>query len=596
MKLAKPATNTQQSRAARLLLTVVLTLVVVMGLACQVAAGGDNATDPTVDSEVIAAGSTGTATGNAQTTPSIAVEKPDYVAVLSDPEPVVELAVSSNGILVYPTGPLLEGDLVSLQIAPQIPAEVAAENVEVQVLIDGLEMGVIPVTANDLAQHPTARFEWFWDTSGLSGEHVLEIVIDPADSIQRGDSNLEDNSIALVIEIAALDPDAPEPYERGWLTDSSECCLLHFISDSISESEIDLLKTAVDRAFSRAASALQIELQGPYDVYFSESVWGQGAYSSDSMLVTHTQRNYAAGNLAQLLAHEAVHILDQQYVPSRMDFLAEGVAVWAAGGHYKSEDLERRASMLLKAELMRPLDQLIDSFYPTQHEIGYLQAAAFVQYLIDIYGWERVRSFYRDVNATVADSESIAIDGNLRYHFGKTLAGLETQWHTYLSTLRYSKQTIDDLLTSIRYYELVRDYQQQYEPGKYFLSGWLPNPARAEELGVTADFVRRPDDTVNLVVENLLVSASRYLHSSRFTLANGTLDTVQRILDSGGKYRDPLAVNYLNLVRATQDEGYEPVEITISGRFAVVEGVDRLSASVEGLKFEASERNWTLVN
>jgi hypothetical protein len=44
------------------------------------------------------------------------------------------------------------------------------------------------------------------------------------------------------------------------------------------------------------------------------------------MVVSYVDRRYAGGGLHELLVHEATHILDQQFAPQRISFLAEGLA------------------------------------------------------------------------------------------------------------------------------------------------------------------------------------------------------------------------------------------------------------------------------
>ena len=54
---------------------------------------------------------------------------------------------------------------------------------------------------------------------------------------------------------------------------------------------------------------------------------------------------------------------------------------YASGGHYKSEDVDQAAAALITLDEFVPLKQLIDRFYPVQHEAGYLEAAGLVNYL-----------------------------------------------------------------------------------------------------------------------------------------------------------------------------------------------------------------------
>jgi hypothetical protein len=124
----------------------------------------------------------------------------------------------------------------------------------------------------------------------------------------------------------------------------------------------------------QAANKLAIMPSQKLPVYLIDRVVGQGGFAGTDMVVSYVYRRYAGGGFYELLVHEAAHILDQQFAPQRITFLAEGLAVWVSGGHYKSEDLNERSAALVATKRYVPLAHLIDGFYPVQHEIGYLEA------------------------------------------------------------------------------------------------------------------------------------------------------------------------------------------------------------------------------
>ncbi len=60
----------------------------------------------------------------------------------------------------------------------------------------------------------------------------------------------------------------------------------------------------------------------------------------------------------------------------------------------------------------------------------------------------------------------------------------------------------------------------------------------------------------------MLQSADNALRKGDYNFANVVLDSVSRILDNGGVFIDPLAINYLNIVRAAAAEGSKTSSVT----------------------------------
>ena len=50
-----------------------------------------------------------------------------------------------------------------------------------------------------------------------------------------------------------------------------------------------------------------------------------------------------------------------------------------------------------------------------------------------------------------------------------------------LSRQPRDRTAVTNLRTTIRYYDVMRDYQQDYDPSAYYLYAWLPPPLEAEE-------------------------------------------------------------------------------------------------------------------
>jgi hypothetical protein len=356
--------------------------------------------------------------------------------------------------------------------------------------------------------------------------------------------------------------------DAEWVTAATNCCTLHVVSGTAAHRDLDQLLTAVEQSFNVAAGQLGEPLSDNYNIYFINRVLGQGGYASGDMVISYLDRNYTGGGIEEVLVHEAVHLIDHSFAPNRITFLAEGVAVWATGGHYRQEDLGRRVAALIELGAYVPLAQLIDNFYPTQHEISYLEAGSLIEYLVHEYGWEEVRDFYSDTTVYDGPSLSNAVDVNFQLYFNKSLAEIESDWLSYVVGLPRDAQETADLETTIRYYEVMRQYQEKFDSTAYYLTAWLPAPAEMEQQGITADFTRHPESATNLALESLLLSAHSALSAGEYERANALLDSVIRVLNNDGTFLDPLAGTYLDIVRTTSAMGYQVQQITVDGTVA----------------------------
>lgn len=488
---------------------------------------------------------------------------PTAEPTVSPPLPDDDLALSAENIFLYPTPRLHVGDRVTFQLHPRIPPGLDPEYIAVRILIDGDKLldGSLGRLRN-LAGEPLGVFPWVWLVGDRPRTATVTVWLDPDDQLQAGDENPHNNRIDLEVEIA---PRPVSQDQQHWETVRTAWANLHVVSGTAAARDRDALAVQVDVAVQRAAAALGVTPNRPIDFYLVDRVIGHGGYASSSIVITYTDRNYAGGALAEALVHEAVHVLERQFVNgASFAFLTEGLAVWAAGGHYKPEKLDQRAAgLLLDTNRYLPLPALIDNFYPSQHEIGYLQAGAFIGYLVNTYGWARVQTFYANLSNSNRLSPSQALDQNLSYHFGKTLAQLEQDWHAYLRAQPRTAEEAQDLLLTVEYYETVRRYQQLFDPSAHFMTGWLPTPEALLSYNLTADLTRRPDELRNRVLEIMLGAADQALRRRDYGGVRALLSSINRSLDAGGQFADPLAERYDKLVQTAEDLGFLAEQIAI---------------------------------
>lgn len=517
---------------------------------------------------------------------------PTETAVPAEPD----LSIQADGVFLYPVPDVYAGDRVTFQVLAHVPSNVDPRTVSVHVLVNYQDVAEGTLSSRNLGGDAVGLFEWAWDTSGEVGDQLIHIILDRYDEISDGDENRDNNEVALTVLVQ--DPENLPPNERGatWVTAETNCCNVHVVSGTAAYRDLPDLLLSVETAVAQAAARLEELFSRKIDVYLIDRVIGQGGYAGNAIVVSYPDRQYASRGFEQILIHEAVHIIDRQFAPERIPFLAEGMAVWGTGGHYKEENLHQRSAALVALDQYVPLAQLIDDFYPVQHEIGYLEAAGFVTYLIDTYGYPQFKAFYADVTAEDATTLSQAVDLNLQQYYDLTLVQVEEQWLAFLAALPEDRTELIDLQTTVRFFNVMRRYQRFYDPTAYFLTAWLPYPGALQTEGNPADLMRHPQAEINVTLEVMLQAADIALRAGDYNKANVLLDSITRVLDNDGVFIDPLAASYLNLVRALTEQGYEVQSVSLEGEHAEVAVTGWGTAVLTQLTLTLSGQNWVLSN
>lgn len=507
-----------------------------------------------------------------------------------------DLSIVVEGVVMHPVPTIYAGDKVTFQLLPFVPESIDVSAVMATILVDGVPVASGPLERRNWNGQAEGVYEWAWDTANQTGDHEIRVVLDEADTLQQGDENPDNNLAVFTTTVVAstLRPTAEDTAE--WVTAETACCVAHVVSETAAARDFNMLLDELERAVQFAAVRLNVTPTRKLEVYFIDRVVGQGGFAGSDMVVSYVDRPYAGGGLRELLVHEAVHVLDQEFAPRRIAPLAEGLAVWVTGGHYKPEDISRRTAALLALNDYVPLTQLFNDFYPLQHEIGYLQAGGFVTYLVDRGGWPTFRDFYSNVTSDDGATLAEAVDVNLQQYYGVGLAQMESEWLTYLQGLAPSAAEVDDLATTVRYYDIMRHYQQTYDPTAYFLTAWLPHPTAVREQGNPADFSRRPKEEINIILEVMLEAADRSVRAGDYARANVLLDSVDRILKSNGTFIDPLAITYQKIVRAAAEFDYELQEVDINGNTAYAVATQAPFIRLTTLNMEQRGQEWVILS
>jgi hypothetical protein len=444
------------------------------------------------------------------------------------PTPTPQLPdIDAFSVRAHPDGDLYAGDHISLEIIVPDSAVIGGQY-SLQVADEGGEiLGEADFTSFGIGGRQQATLFWVWDTAGLeAGAHELSLTLLP-----NGPTWTKAITLLPEEELARTDRFALWAYEE------SDCCLLYYITDTAAQRDIAALLTSADHQAADVINQFGIEFDEPIIVTLMSRVIGHGGFAGNEIYISYLDRNYAGNDFDIVLHHEMVHILDAHLGGNlRPSILVEGVAVYLSGGHFKPEPLMPRAAALLDlADGERgeswylPLTPLADDFYASQHEIGYLEAGALVEFMVNTWGWDAFNDFYRQIEPGHG-GHAAAIDRALQAHFGITLDILETQFITALKTLSPTPDLRDDVRLTVSFYDTVRRYQQMLDPSAYFLSAWLPDGPQMRQYGITADLARRPNSIGNITLETLLATADEQLQAGQYSQAAEIVQAVNAAL------------------------------------------------------------------
>ena len=447
------------------------------------------------------------------------------------------------------------GDKVSLEVIAPEQVDLRQRSLEVTFeTADGPNLLSAGFTAYGIAGRSQATLTWAWDTAGLApGEHTVAFSILP-------DELTWTHTVTLLPqqELPALEAGAT------WAQAETDCCLVYYVTGTEAERDLSQLLVMLDQQAESANQRLQAPVDKAISIVFLPRVLGHGGFAADEIAVSYLDRNYASTNPEIVIHHEIAHILDARLGGElRPSILVEGLAVYLSGGHFKPEPLLPRAAALLPPEpgcasleqalaetnpsaevcglnLYQDLRSLTDRFYFAQHETGYLEAAALIEYMVNTWGWQAYSDFYRDIHPPTEpdgsdqrrdEYQSRALEIALQAHFGLSLAQLEARYVEALRQEQVTAAQAEDVRLTVAYFDTVRRYQRLLDPSAYFLTAWLLDGTQMRERGIVADYLRHPQQPVNIQLENWLVEAFGELEKGNFSLVQARLDAVNALLE-----------------------------------------------------------------
>jgi hypothetical protein len=420
----------------------------------------------------------------------------------------------------HPDGALYVGDRVSIEVLA--PSAAGSDHGKVRVSLDGKTLGENEFQPYGIGGRNQATFYWLWDTKGLkAGTYTLTF------SLLQGSKSWTEN-IAL---LPADKVPAPEPGAQ-WESAESVCCTIHYISGTAAERDLDQLKAMVDAQAADDERRLQAKFKGKIPITFLPRVLGHGGFTSDEIYVSYLDQNYAGSTTTQVVHHEMVHWLDGQMGgDARLSMLQEGLAVFMSDGHFKVEPILPRAAALIRLNWYIPLPQLVNSFYTSQHEIGYMEAGAFTGYMIQTYGWDKYNAFYRDLHPIQGGADTDVLNAGLEKHFSLSLDQVEKNFTAFLGRQTVTDNDLTDVRLTVAFYDTVRRYQLALDPSAHFLTAWLVDGPDMRQRGIVADYLRHPDSADNQRIESLLVSADASLRAANYGITEVDIRTANLLLD-----------------------------------------------------------------
>ncbi|HET9909907.1 MAG TPA: hypothetical protein VFQ23_24885 [Anaerolineales bacterium] len=388
------------------------------------------------------------------------------------------------------------------------------------------------------------------DTTDLSGQHRL--------TFTTADGELNET---YFFEVLTADQRPKNEDHAVWLVQETDCCIFHYLSDTAAARDIDFISEHFQQGANEFEKIMQAEIGRKVEVYIIDRILRNGAFGgSGKVLLSYTDRYYGPtvnGAGMQILArHELSHAADisLEATIDGVEFDYEGLALYVAGGHFKTEPLAQRAAALFDLGHSVPVNEIIP-----QHELSYLHAAAILTYIEDTYDEAKVWEFLKA--DTTKDEQLISMKEAIQLTFGISLEEFDQGFQAWLEKNDPGEQ-LDDLRLTIELQDLRREYQDVFASEPRFLQmEGVEAVARPENLPIVMREAHAPS---NIAVELIIAHGQQAIVEGDYARAQELIRILGEIL-STGKFEDPLAKEYLDIVLAATKEGYEVLDLDIQG-------------------------------
>jgi hypothetical protein len=509
--------------------------------------------------------------------------------------PTINPAAQDFTVFLHPDDVLYVGDQVSIEVLPPPGVDVKDSSIDVEIdPPNGTSLGLVNFGPWGIEGREQATLIWSWDTKNLSpGTHTLAFDIHP--------QGIHWTEQATLLPTSDMPPDQAG---AQWATTQTECCKVFYITNTASARDLAQLTASIDQQAQDVSAKLGANFTQPITITILPRLLGHGGFTTSEISVSYLDRNYASNSWELVVHHEMIHAIDGQLGGDfRPTLFVEGLAVYMTGGHYKPEPLMPRAAALLPPYLnwYIPLKPLADDFYASQHEIGYLEGAALIEYMVNTYGEQAFNSFYRDIHNKSGESQSDSIDAALQKHFSVTFSQLEQNFLDALKSESDTASWVEDVRMTVTYYDMMRRYQQLLDPSAYFRTAWLMDNQTMRDRGIVADYLRHPHTPYNLSLETLFLTAHQEWFTQDYTSASSILAEINLVLDGiDHNTTDPFSVSqitadYLAISDTLQQQCYEVQSITTLSDIASTMVTTSSGPQLIPLNLKRSGGQWSIV-
>jgi hypothetical protein len=421
----------------------------------------------------------------------------------------------------FPVAPYHVGDKISVRVTYTGTGDIEGKEINIA-LSDQPE--TLLATENFSRYDNQAEFYWILDTDSFQPGYIqFRFEIPEVNRSWQEGINL-------------LPPKIGE--SQGWAFVETNWGQIYFVEGTDAARDITQIQEIVEETIDETLNQFfpdgipqENPLKDDINLVLVPAIIGHGGFATDMAVVTYTDRNWVGSSFETIIHHELVHVLDRKLNNDgpRPSILSEGIAVYLSGGHYRDGDPLLRASALVSLGKYIPLETLADDFYNAQHEIAYMEGAALVAYLVEMWGWEDFLDFYFTLEEEGSDSATIS--SALENKTGMDLNQLENAFITYLDTLDPENAVISDVHLTIEVYDMIRRYQTALIPSAHFRTAWWPPIDRVLEMGITGDYDQREKAPLNILIENQLLDIQQAFSTQDYQRIEEHLDTIDAYLD-----------------------------------------------------------------
>jgi hypothetical protein len=195
--------------------------------------------------------------------------------------------------------------------------------------------------------------------------------------------------------------------------------------------------------------------------------------------------------------------------------------------------------------------------------------------MVDTYGEEKLWEFF-SADADTPDEQLMPMEDAIQATLGISLAEFDEGFRAWLEKNDPGEQ-LEDLQLTIELQDARREYQTMYSPQPIYMlldvtETVIDRITRPENRSLV---MREPDASANIAVELLIANAQRAIIAGAYTEAEELIKTIKQVVRTGD-FENPLAKEYLNIVLAAGEAGYEVVSLNMQNGYATAQGTKEL--------------------